>query len=125
MFHRIFVLLLALALPACGSGAIVTARDGRYEGTITGHDTGHVYVDGRPVERQAITDIDHPGNVAAIIGSVVAAVGVLSAAGNCSAESRAESETPCASSGLWILTGIPVAIYGVITHSASVSAAGQ
>lgn len=125
MLHRILVLLLTLSLVACGSGAIITARDGRYEGTITGHDGGHVFIDGQPIDRTAITDIDHPGNVAAIIGSIVAAVGALSAIPNCSRDSRAESDTPCASSGLWMLTGIPVAIYGLITHSSSVSAAGD
>lgn len=122
-----FLLLVGvLGASACGSSAIVSTRQGQhYEGEIGGHDAGSLSIGGQKVSRSDVADIDHPGNVAGILGTIAASVGVLSAFGNCSAERRAENETPCASSGLWILTGLPIAIYGWMTHSASVERAGD
>lgn len=102
-----------------------TEQGALYEGRISGSDRGHVFIGGESIDRRDIEDIDHPGNVAAILGTIVAGVGALSAAGNCSTAARAEDPTPCNSSGLWLLTGIPIAIYGMVTHSESVDRAGQ
>lgn len=117
--------LLALALAGCGTSATVTTPGAVWTGTITGHTRDRLIVGGHAVARSDVTDIDHPGNVAAWIGTVVAAVGALSATSNCTAERRAQDETPCQSSGVWLLTGIPIAVYGILTHSASVERAGD
>ncbi len=120
------IISIALALAACGTGATVQTFDGRvYDGRISGHDSGKIYINGTSVERNTVADIDHPGNVAAVLGSIVAGIGALSALGNCSQEKRAEDPTPCTSSGIWLLTGLPIAIYGFVTHSESVDRAGQ
>lgn len=119
-------LVLFMLLMGCGSGAIVTTHDGRYlEGRIGGHDRGYVFIAGERVPRSNVEDIDHPGNVAALLGSIVAGLGALSATSNCKEENRAADPTPCTSSGIWMLTGIPIAIYGFVTHAESVSRAGE
>lgn len=119
-------LLLTVALTGCGTTATIQTFDGRvYDGRISGHDGGRIFINGTSVEREAVTDIDHPGNVAAVLGTIVAGIGALGAVGNCSEEKRAEDPTPCTSSGIWLLTGIPIAVYGLITHSESVDRAGQ
>lgn len=124
--RALFLVVVSCSLFACGSTAIVRTNDGRLvEGEIGGHDSSTLSVGGQRLSRSDVADIDHPGNVAGILGTIVASVGALSALGNCTAEARAESETPCASSGVWILTGLPIAIYGWMTHSASVDRAGQ
>lgn len=123
---KAIALLFAFILSACGTNAIVTTRDGRaLEGRIGGHDSSSLTINGQVVSRSDVADIDHPGNVAGILGTIAAGVGALSALGNCTAEARAESSTPCASSGLWMLTGIPIAIYGWVVHSESVDRAGE
>ncbi len=119
-------LLLFPFLLACGSSAIVYTADGdSYEGRIKGHGNGHVYIQGQSIDSSEIEDIDHPGNVAGIIGTIVASIGVLSAQENCKEEVKAQDPSLCGGSGVWILTGLPIAIYGFITHSNSVDRAGQ
>jgi hypothetical protein len=119
-------LALSLGSVACGSSAIVRTNDGRLvEGEIGGHDSSTLSIGGQRLSRSDVADIDHPGNVAGILGTIIASVGALTALGNCTEEARAQDDTPCASSGIWILTGLPIAIYGWVTHSASVDRAGQ
>lgn len=120
-----FVLAM-LGCLGCGTSATIQTRDGRvYDGRISGHDGSRIYVNGVPVERREVSDIDHPGNVALILGTIVASVGVVSALGNCTEEQRALDPTPCTSSGIWMLTGVPIAIYGAVTHAESVDRAGE
>lgn len=119
-------LLCALALGGCGSSAIVRTSDGSlYEGYISGHTSSSLTIGGQKVERGAVADIDHPGNVAGVLGTIIATIGAVSALGNCTAEARAEDATPCTSSGIWMLTGVPIAIYGWVVHSESVDRAGE
>ena len=121
----ISLVVLVLEL-GCGSGAIVrTHPGGVYEGRIQGSDRETVFISGQKILRREIEDIDHPGNVAAVLGTIVAAIGAFSAIPNCSETQRAEDPTPCSSSGVWLLTGIPIAIYGFVTHSESVDRAGE
>lgn len=125
--NRLLPLLLVVSTTlGCGSTAVVRTKTGaEHEGVIGGHDESGLVVGGQRLSRSDIVDIDHPGNVAGIIGTVIATVGALSSIANCTAERREENSTPCASSGIWILTGLPIAIYGWVTHSASVERAGQ
>ena len=123
---RPLAIALALALATgCGTGATITTHRGTFAGTITGHTAGHVYIGGAKLKRSEVVDIDHPGNVAGILGTIVAGIGGLAAANNCSEEQRAIDPQPCQSAGLWLLTGLPIAIYGWVTHSDSVRMAGQ
>ncbi len=119
-------MFLSFAITACGSSATVQTRDGRlYDGRITGHDAQAIYINGATVPRSEISDIDHPGDVAAVLGTLVATVGALSAVGNCRQETRELEPARCTASGIWIGTGLPIALYGLIVHSESVNRAGQ
>lgn len=123
---ELLCVLLALAVPACGSEAIIRTNTGAsFEGEITGHDDGGVFINGRRISKSEIRDIDHPGNVAAILGTIVAGIGAVTATKNCTAAQIELSKTPCQSSGVWMLTGIPIMIYGFVTHYESAEAAGE
>jgi hypothetical protein len=116
-----------LLTTACGSSAIVTTKHGGYyEGTITGGDREFVYVQGEAVPRRDITDVDHPGNVAAIIGSVITGLGLLGLPA-CEKNNYGEpvNETRCSGSGLELLTGVPIMIYGIYEYVNSTSKSGR
>jgi hypothetical protein len=78
------LLCLAALVMGCGNVATITRKSQTVpsEGKITRSDAVMVYVQKRPdsdeygIDRSDIVDIDHPGNVAAVIGGVVAAYGV-------------------------------------------------
>jgi len=78
----------ALALVSflgCGSSATIALKGGQFvEGQIIAGDRESIYVDTGEAEtnvpRRRIVDVDHPGNVAATAGIVLAPYGVLNIA---------------------------------------------
>ena len=77
---RASVAALLLCTCACSSATIYRRDAPDLEATLVGGNTKHLYVeteDGRVVqlERSKITDIDHPGNVAAVVGGILTAEG--------------------------------------------------
>lgn len=97
MFVVLWVCLAAFAT-GCGSNAIITTK-GSYtpiEAKITRSTSNTIYVEAAGSEvgigRESITDIDHPGNVAATIGGVISAYGVVNiirGAGDCDTQGAA------------------------------------
>lgn len=82
-FPVFFALSLAPFVTGCGSTAIITRSglDRPTEAEIVRSDHEMMYVRGRSgdefgIEHRDVVYIDHPGNVAAIIGGVVTAYGV-------------------------------------------------
>lgn len=129
------------ALAGCGTTASIKRHDGRdIEGKIVGGDVANVYVrtaGGKPlpVPRESITDVDHPGNVLAIIGVVNALAGAVNAfaLGACArhdsewdAQGRATKEEvdtlPCAISVADMLLGATLAVIGTQNHRRSFGA---
>ena len=74
---------LAVFATGCGSNAIITKKGGEtpIEAKITRGTSNSIYVESAGIEtgisRESIADIDHPGNVAATIGGVISAYGVV------------------------------------------------
>ncbi len=87
---RLFLSLLCLVAYACSSATVYRHNAPDLETTILGGSATHIYVeteDGRIVRipRKNITDVDHPGNIEAVIGGVIALTGgMLFAVGNTS-----------------------------------------
>lgn len=113
-------IIAALLLCSCGTTATIYTTDGRvYDGTIRGHDRDNVLINGQSVSKRQISDVDHPGNVAGILGTIVAGIGLLNVP-------ACTNQTPggCARAAVWSLTGLPIAIYGWATHAESTDKAG-
>lgn len=117
-------LLLACSLGCGTSATIYTVNGGVYDGRIGGHHDGAVWINGQAIPDREIEDIDHPGNVAGVIGTIVATVGALTATHNCKKDVVAVDSAPCSGSGVWILTGLPIAIYGWVINGESIHRAG-
>jgi hypothetical protein len=81
-------LLIASSL-GCSTTATIHRSDGyMLEGRIKGGTASSIIVDPRigkrqEVPRSQVTDIDHPGNVHALIGGIVFGIGGISAGANC------------------------------------------
>lgn len=76
--RRVAGLLLALTVSACANTATIVTRDGRRtEALIAGGDRDHLLLQSpygveSAVRRAEVRDIDHPGNVLATVGGVLA-----------------------------------------------------
>jgi hypothetical protein len=121
------VTALGLAsLTGCGTTATISrVNEPTVEAKIIGGDERDVHVDANgttiTIPRSTITDIDHPGNVAGVIGGIVSAYGVANVAvgaENCDKEGAAY----CTGVFLPIGIGLPIMIYGIATYSGSTSA---
>jgi hypothetical protein len=115
--------LVLVASVGCGSSAIIERRDySLVEGEIVGSSHYSVFVDTDhgevAVPRSQISDIDHPGNVAATIGLILTSYGVLNiaiGAPKCDKEGAAFCTGVFAPAAI----GLPVAIYGFAIWGAS------
>jgi hypothetical protein len=130
--HRDFLaisLSLYVLLANCGSTASIQLNDGTgVEGRIVGGDggeRGNVYLaDGDrtyAIRRTEIADIDHPGNVAATLGSLLTVYGILNimvASSQCSEKGAAF----CTGVFTPLVLGASLLIYGASVYSRSVSA---
>lgn len=81
VFHVSFVVIVGLGL-GCGTRAKISRVSSLpVEGKIVRSDANSIYVathEGEtPIPRSEVTKIDHPGNVAATIGVILSAYGVL------------------------------------------------
>ncbi|HXJ19889.1 MAG TPA: hypothetical protein VMT03_06605 [Polyangia bacterium] len=77
---------LALASAGCGTTATITKKDGqRYQLEIVRSTPTELIVatrgGERPIPRDQVQDIDHPGNVAIAVGSVALLVGAVNLLG--------------------------------------------
>ncbi len=104
-------------LAGCGTSATLMIRNGvQIHGKIVGADAQDIYLQtaggsARPIPKDEVTDIDHPGNVAAAIGSLLSAYGVVNiivVAPGCDRESLAF----CVGVGLPLAVGLPTAFWG-------------
>lgn len=118
----------ALAI-GCGTTATIT-RPGTspVEAKIMASDSQNIYVENAggttTIARDSITDIDHPGNVAATIGAIVTGYGIANiatGAPNCEREGAAY----CTGVFLPALIGAPIMAWGIATYASSVSSAGS
>lgn len=114
----------------CGSTAIVTTRDGELiEGVIDagGERTLILKTGGGArvrVQRAEITDIDHPGNVAATIGVLMTIYGAANAVLGTS-QCTEKGAAFCIGVYTPLTVGITLAVYGLATHSTSAAAASR
>jgi hypothetical protein len=118
--------VLLLALTGCSTSATITRRFGSpRDAKIVGSDSENVYVEtlgGRDaIPRSEITDIDHPGNVAAVIGGIVAAYGAANIAVGVP---QCEKQGAAFCTGVFIpaVVGVSVMTWGLGTYGSSVSA---
>jgi hypothetical protein len=122
------VLVLSGSL-ACSTTATVVRTDGtRLEGTIEGGGPDHITL--RPklsgnqqIPRRQIKDIDHPGNVHAIIGGVVIGYGAAVVAGNWDECREREEVAMCGGMFLPAAVGVGMLIWGLGTWLGSSKAA--
>ncbi len=120
--------LAALAI-GCGSTATIT-RVGAPEidAKIVGSDEKQLFIetqglgDTNTIPRNEVTDIDHPGNVAAIIGGVVSAYGVVNIAVGAS-QCDSQGAAYCTGVFLPAAIGLPIMISGIIRWADSKGAA--
>jgi hypothetical protein len=85
MPKKLIVTMLIL-LCGCSTTATISRANGReLEGKIVGSNSGAIFVETEGdstlrVPRSEITDIDHPGNTAAVVGGFLGAYGILNIA---------------------------------------------
>jgi hypothetical protein len=131
MMNNVGVWSAVVALAACGCGTTATIerlhRDGGdIEGHIVASDRENLYIEneGRhaTIPRSEIVDIDHPGNVAGLIGTLLSLYGVANVAvGLPLCDSRGAGF--CTGVFLPLTGGVALAIWGFSTYAASASAA--
>ena len=119
------IALLGLALGAtagCSTTATVTRNDGTsIDGWIAGGTQDSVVVDSRTgrrseIPRNQIRDVDHPGNVHAIIGGSVLAYGgfvIADSFPDCRASS--EPNVECTAAFIPALVGASILAWGLVT----------
>jgi hypothetical protein len=125
-------LALLTVLCGCSTTARVSLFDGRrFEARIQESDKENVVVETKagwvvPIPRSEIADIDHPGNVTALVGLLLGAYGAVNVAtvvGTC--DKNPLPEVACASAFLPITVGVSMALWGTSIWSASTKAAGS
>jgi hypothetical protein len=117
----------AALLMGCGTTATITRiNEPEIEGKIVSADDGMLQVETRAgnhsIPLQNVTDIDHPGNVAATIGTLLTGYGVANialGAPNCERGGAAY----CLGVFLPATIGLPLMAWGFATWGKSVSAA--
>jgi hypothetical protein len=119
-FIAIITLPLVVSTLGCGTQAVISTRyNPHIEGTITGSSQQSMHVEKEKgntteVPHADVVDIDHPGNVAATIGGVVAAYGVANiaiGASNCDRQGAAYCVgvfTPAIIGGSLLIYGLSV-----------------
>ena len=133
MFNLINSLKLLFCIPVtafvmgCGTTATITRAEApQVEGKIMASDSQNVHIqtgaDVMPIARRSITDIDHPGNVAATIGAIVTGYGIANIAMNAS-DCDHGGAAYCTGVFLPAAIGTPIMIWGIATWAQSVKSA--
>jgi hypothetical protein len=119
----------AVAAIGCGTTATITRVNGpQIEAKIVGGDETKLYVqnssagDSTSIARNDVTDIDHPGNVAALIGGVVSAYGVVNVVAG-APQCERKGAAYCTGVFLPAAIGLPIMMYGLYNWMDSTSAA--
>lgn len=124
----VFLCSVAVFLGGCGTTATISRINApAMEGRIVSSDQRSIYVqtagDTFPIARDEISDIDHPGNVAATIGAVVTGYGIANIALGAEDCDRGGAAY-CTGVFLPAAIGAPIMAYGLVTWLKSVSASG-
>jgi hypothetical protein len=137
---KVALLLLVAVVEGCSTSAAIERRNGpTIVGRIDYSDANRLYVtgddDGRySIERSDVANIDHPGKIGMVIGSITSGVGVsflllAPLAPNCS--NRAPTQGPdcwnlraiSVAIGIgYLLAGLPILIRNLAVHSRSTAA---
>jgi hypothetical protein len=122
------ILFLAPLVTGCSTTATISRPNMRpLEAKIVGSDPKNLYLevpgtyDTRSIGRSDITDIDHPGNVAAVIGGIVTGYGIANiaiGAPDCDRKGAAY----CTGVFLPAAIGAPIFAWGLVTWMTSTGA---
>ncbi len=122
------ILVLAPLVTGCGTTATISRSNVRpVEAKIVGSDPKSLYIevpgtyDTRSIGRSDITDIDHPGNVAAVIGGIVTGYGIANIAIGAS-DCRRGGAAYCTGVFLPAAVGAPIFVWGLVTWMTSTGA---
>jgi predicted phage tail protein len=121
---------MLILLCGCSTTATISRANGReLEGKIVGSNPSSILVetDGDStlrIPRAEITDIDHPGNAAAVVGGFLGAYGALNIATGVSACDEGGAAF-CAGVFLPATLGVSMLIWGLTTWSNSTGAAAK
>ena len=139
---RACILLCAVALLGCGTSATITRNGGTaFDAKIVDSDAEFLHLESDEhgaglIRRDVVREIDHPGNVAATIGSVLLGFGVAMIAGGVAMEAACSSEDsvlcelkPVAfmivPGSAYAAVGLGTAIYGYVVWGGSAWRAGH
>lgn len=111
-------------LTGCSTTATITRASGpSVEAKIVGGDRYDVYVETpsgeqETIRRSDITDIDHPGSTAGVLGGIVTAYGALNLAVGLP---KCETEGAAFCTGVFLPMGIglPIMLWGIATNAGS------
>lgn len=126
----VFGFSLATIATGCGNTATISrANAPDLEGQIVSSDEHNLYVktageSAMTVSRDNVTDVDHPGNVAATIGGIITAYGavnIAAGAGDCDRYGGAY----CVGVFLPASIGAPILAYGLYNWMSSTDAASN
>lgn len=121
---------MLIMLCGCSTTATISRTNGReLEGKIVGSNSSSILVETEGdstlhIPRGEITDIDHPGNAAAVVGGFLGAYGILNIATGASACDTAGAAY-CTGVFLPATLGASMLIWGLTTWSKSTGAAAR
>jgi len=127
---KAILVLFALTL-GCSTTATVKLRDGReYEGEVTDSNAEWLYLDRDPgtaahVPRGEVVNINHPGDIHFIVGSIIAGLGVANLAVNADECGEDGCFSMCAVAITPLAVGLGVGTWGLVVWLDSKATAGQ
>lgn len=109
--------VLALA-SGCATTATLSTHSGELEGVLLGGDAESLVVENEAgvafaVPRRAIREIDHPGNVLALVGGILGGTGALSFGINYSSCRGSAGPVPCIATGTYAAVGAGMLTWGL------------
>lgn len=124
---RLSGIAIAVFALGCGTTATISRANGsQITGDIVRGNKQNIYLSTAAggtvkVRKTEITDVDHPGDAATIVGLALTAVGLISlAASECQyAENKGECQAVSVSPAF---VGLPMVLWGIGVHSGSVGA---